>query len=256
MHRYGWLCVFVGICAYAQDPFEIVVFEYEPLPLGAYTYEAHMNYTLDGTKGFVGPVAPTQNQFHFTSEWTAGINDEVRFGVAVLSAAGPGIGPVYAGVRILPHFYAPRSWNLPLNLGFVAEFSLERPLFEENTRQLEFRGIVEKHIGRLQMDGNIVFERALHGPGTQDGWVLEPVGRIGWQAFRRFTTSVEYYGSVGNMDNFLPPGQQMHMLLPGGDWKISERVTWSFGVGLGVTDASSRVVLKSRLEFEFGRRHD
>jgi hypothetical protein len=56
-----------------------------------------------------------------------------------------------------------------MNLGFVAEFSFERPLFDQDTRQVELRGIIEKHVGRLQMDGNVVFERALHGPGARDG---------------------------------------------------------------------------------------
>ena len=37
--------------------------------------------------------------------------------------------------------------------------------------------------------------------------------------------------------------------------KIGERVTWSFGVGLGTTGTGSQVILKSRIEFEFGRKH-
>jgi hypothetical protein len=43
---------------------------------------------------------------------------------------------------------------------------------------------------------------------------------------------------------------------PGADWKIGERLTWSFGVGLGTTDTGSQVILKSRIEFEFGRKRD
>jgi hypothetical protein len=251
-----WLLLSIGVVAYAQDPFEIQVFEYESLPLGAYTYEAHLNYVLDGTRKFEGPVAPEQNQFHVSSEWTAGITDQIRFGLTVLTAVVPGLGAQYAGFRVLPHFYAPKSWGLPMNLGFVAEFSFERPLFDQDTRQVELRGILEKHVGRLQMDGNVVSERALHGRGTRDGWDLEPSGRLAWQAWRNLTPSVEYYGYMGPAGNFLPRGQQIHLFFPGADWKISERLTWSFGVGLGTTDAGSRVILKSRIEFEFGKNHD
>jgi hypothetical protein len=57
---------------FAQDPFEIQVFEYEPLPLGAYTCEAAKSD---------GPVAPEQDQFHASSEWTAGITDQIRAGL-------------------------------------------------------------------------------------------------------------------------------------------------------------------------------
>jgi hypothetical protein len=252
------LSVAVGVCApnvRAQDPFEIVIFEYEPLPLGAFTYEAHMNYVAEGPTAYSGSVAPLQGQFHLSSEVTAGLTDWMRMGLTELTAVVPGRGPEYAGFRVLPHFYAPRSWNLPLNLGFVAEFSFQRPLFFEDSRDLELRGIVEKHIGRLQMDSNFVFGHALHGPGTRDGWVFEPSGRIAWQVSPTFTPSVEYYSSLGPLHDFLPPQQQIHLLFPGADWKIGEHLTWSFGVGVGVTDATSRVILKSRFEFEFGRNH-
>jgi hypothetical protein len=236
-----WLLLGVGVLGYAQDPFEIQVFEYEPLPRGAYTYEAHINYV------------PLEEQLHFSSELTAGVTNQFRAGMAMLTAVVPGHGLEYAGFRILPHFYAPPSWNLPLNLGLVAEFSFERPLFDENTRQVELRLIVEKHIGRLQLDGNLVLGRALHGPGTREGWALEPSGRIGWQALPTFTPSVEYYSSLGGFDNFLPVQRQIHLLFLGSDWKIRDHLTWSFGIGFGVTDTSSRVILKSRFEFEFGR---
>src|SRR5579872_420043 len=130
------LLLSIGVAALAQDPFEIQVFEYEPLPLGAYTYEAHINYVLNGTTKYDGSVAPMQNQLHFSSEWTAGINDQIRAGVTLLTAEGPGIGVEYAGIRFLPHFYAPQSWGLPVNRGLVTEFSFERPRFNADTREL------------------------------------------------------------------------------------------------------------------------
>jgi hypothetical protein len=49
--------------ACAQDPFEIHVYEYDPMPLGSFTYEAHLNYILSGTTAFDGGVAPTRHQF-------------------------------------------------------------------------------------------------------------------------------------------------------------------------------------------------
>jgi hypothetical protein len=254
MSWHGWLLLSISVAAYAQDPFEIQVFEDEPLPPGAFTMEEHTNYVLDGSTKFEGTVAPMQDQFHFSSELTAGLTEEIRVGLTVLSATVPGLGAQYGGFRVLPHFYAPKSWGLPVNLGLVTEFSFERPLFDEDTRQVEIRTIVEKHVGRLQMDGNVVFDRALHGPGTRDGWGLEPSGRIAWQAWPALTPSIEYYGYLGPVGNFPPAGQQIHLIFPGADWKVSERLTWSFGVGLGVTGTGSQVILKSRFEFEFGRR--
>ena len=250
--------VLLFVCAAAlcaQDPFEIVIFEYEPLPLGAYTYETHLNYVLAGTKEPDGSVAPTQHQFHFSSEWTMGLTDQLRAGFVLLTAHRPGNSLEYAGFRLLPHFYAPRSWGLPVNLGLVAEFSFERPQYDENARTLELRGIVEKHIGRLQLDGNLAFARALRGPGMSNGWGLEPSGRIGWRLTRKLTPSVEYYGFLGPVSHLLPAGRQSQLILPGADWELKEHVKWSFGAGVGLTDVGSRFILKSRFEFEFGKEH-
>jgi hypothetical protein len=62
----------------AQDPFEMIVFEYDPLPFGAFIYETHLNYVVDGTKEYEGTVTPTQDQFHFSSEWPIGLTNPVR----------------------------------------------------------------------------------------------------------------------------------------------------------------------------------
>jgi hypothetical protein len=56
--------------------------------------------------------------------------------------------------------------------------------------------------------------------------------------------------------NFLPRAQQIHLLFPGADWKIGERLTWNFGVGFGATGSGSQVILKSRLEYDFGPKHN
>jgi hypothetical protein len=62
---------------------------------------------------------------------------------------------------------------------------------------------------------------------------------------RRELRAVESHG------NFFGP-----LAVNGADWKIGERLTWSFGVGLGATDTGNQVILKSRIEFEFGRKHN
>ena len=231
--------------ACAQDPFEIHVYEYEPMGRGVFTYEAHLNYGVKGTTQFEGTVAPMRHQLHFTSEVTAGLNDEFAVGVMLLSAVRPDHTIEYGGWRILPHFYAPRSWHLPVDVGLVTELSFQNTTFEENSRRVEIRPIIEKHIGRLQLTGNPVLERALHGPGVGQGWGFEPAGRVAWEASKVFTPSVEYYSSWR---------EKVHQFSPGGDLKLRDRLTWSFGVGLGATGHGSRLIAKSRFEWSFGRR--
>jgi hypothetical protein len=229
----------------AQDPFEIHVYEYEPLPLGTFTYEAHLNYVARGTVSYNGAVAPTQDQFHYSSEVTAGLTDNFRAAFVVLTARRPGSPLEYAGFRVLPHIYAPQRWRLPVNLGLVAEFSFAKAAYVDSPRQMELRPIIEKHIGRLQLDANPVFSHPMSGAAANPGWAFEPAGRVGWQASRTLTPSVEYYGS---------PREHLHAIVAGGDLRLSEHLTWSFGAGFGVTEAEHGITLKSHFEFEFGRR--
>ena len=241
--------------AQAQDPFEIHIYQYEKLEPGRFTLEQHLNYVAIGTKSFAGTVAPSNDQFHMTYEVTGGIADGISLGFMALSGERPGgSGLTYAGWRILPHFYAPESWHLPVDLGIVAEFSFQRTAFEENSRRVELRPIIEKNVGHWQLTANPVFERALNGPGVRDGWGFEPAGRIGYQGYHRFAPSLEYYGALGPTRNILPVREQLHQFYAGGDLKLRENLLWNLGVGVGTTSAGNRLVFKSRFEFEFGFR--
>ena len=191
-----------------------------------------------------------------TFELTAGVADYFSIGAMQLSAVRPGgFGLEYAGWRLLPHFYAPKSWRIPLDIGLVAEFSFQKTAFEENARRVEIRPILERQFGRLQIDFNPVFERALHGPGTRDGWNFEPATRIGYAATRRITPSLEYYNSAGPLREFLPLERQTHLFYPGADLKFGDHVLWSLGVGVAATAGGSQLIYKSRVEIEFGVKH-
>jgi hypothetical protein len=244
-----------AVLAHAQDPFEIHVYEYETLHPGQFTLETHFNYTGSGTKNYEGSVAPFQHQFHATVELTAGLTDHISIGFMELNAHRPDHSLQYAGWRVLPHFYVPEAWHWPVLVGLVTEFSFQNTTYEENSRRVEVRPILEKTFHKFQADFNPVFERALHGPGTQAGWNFEPAARIAYEATERFSPSLEYYSELGSLFDFLPLDQQVHQILPGGDVKLAKNLLWSFGLGIGMTPAGERLVYKSRFEFTFGRDH-
>ena len=58
----------------AQDPFEIHIYEYEPLTRGEYSLEAHLNYEAQGTASRDGTLLPTDRQTHLTLEPTFGFS--------------------------------------------------------------------------------------------------------------------------------------------------------------------------------------
>jgi hypothetical protein len=172
-----------------------------------------------------------------------------------LNAALPGAGFQYAGWRVLPHFYAPRSWGLPMELGLVVEFSFARPQFIAETAHVELRPILERRLKSFDFVFNPVFARALRGQHVSDGWSFEPALRAAYgdSDNTRVVPYVEWYSELGAVPSFAPVPRQVHQIFPGVDLKLAPHLTWSIAPGVSLTPIEPRLVFKSRLEFEFGR---
>jgi len=222
------------------------------MELGEFTAESHTNFVQHGTREFDGPIAPTQGQFHATNELTAGLTDYASLGLMQLNAKLAG-GPLQAaGWRLVPHFYVPRSWRWPVNVGLVTEFSFTKAAYEGSARRVEIVPILERSFGRIKVDLNPAFGRALSGPPVSR-WEFEPAARIGYQGSHRFTPSLEYYGDWGPVSARLPLAKQVHEFLPGGDFRLGDNLLWSLGIGVGTGPQGNLLVYKSRIEFSFRR---
>lgn len=228
--RTACLLLLAACRALAQDPFEIHVYEYEPMTRGQYSLEAHLTL-VDGSAT------------HLTFEPTLGISENFAVGWMFLNAWDPGSNPQFAGWRVLPHFYAPESWHLPFRLGFVSEFSFEKARYEEDTRRVELRPILDREFEHWQIVFNPVFERALHGPGIDHGWSFEPALLLRWKR-KAFSPSLEYYGEVQS---------HVHQLFAGGDWQVNPHFLINSGLGFDLNSHGPGIVLKSRFEWHFGK---
>jgi hypothetical protein len=82
----------------AQDPFEIHTYEYDPIRLGQYSLEAHLNMNAQGTTGRDGPLLPTEHQVHLTLEPTVGLSENFAIGFMFLNAWA---ARIFAAVRRL-----------------------------------------------------------------------------------------------------------------------------------------------------------
>ena len=200
---------------------------------------------VQGSSASSGTLLPTRHQTHFTLEPTIGLSENFAVGFMFLNAWERGYSPQFAGWRVLPHFYAPESWKLPFRVGFVSEFSFQNRRYEENTRRVELRPILDREFEHWQVVFNPVVERALHGPGTRRGWNFEPAVLVRWKR-ERFSPSVEYYGSSGDQ-----VGQRIHQVFLGGDWEVAEKFKINWGVGFDGGTGGPGVVLKSRFEWNW-----
>lgn len=247
------LLVLLGGCAPtlpAQDPFEIHIYEYEPLTRGQYSLEAHLNTDIQGTREPDGTLLPTHGQTHLTLEPSFGLTPNFALGFMFLNSREPGYAPEFAGWRVLPHIYAPESWRLAVRLGFVAEFSFQKTRYQENTRRVELRPIVDKEFERWRVVFNPVVERATRGPGTRHGWNFEPALLLRRKR-EGFSPSLEYYGGIGSI-NRRPHGQpQVHQLFCGGDWELGPVFHVNLGAGFDLGSRGPGLVLKSRFEWDW-----
>jgi hypothetical protein len=106
-----------------------------------------------------GPLLPTKHQVHLTLEPTLGLFDNFAL--------------VRRLARSAAHVCA-RVMAVAIRLGFVAEFSFEKTAYKENSRRVELRSILDREFTHWQLVLNPVFERVLHGPGTERGSNFEP----------------------------------------------------------------------------------
>lgn len=252
--RLRFILPFIAIMASpaaAQDPFEIQVYEYVTTPKGRWNLETHLNYTARGTMVHEGRVAPSEGQSHLTFELTRGITELFELAGYVVLARREGHSPDFVGWRIRPRIRAPERWNLPVGLSLSTEVAFPRDLYEEADVTLEVRPIIERQFGRLLVDLNPVIGRSLKGPGSGDGWDFEPGARVGLTVSRIVDLSVEYYGSLGPVSEWLPAEEQVHQFFGGGDLQVAPNVVMNLGFGFGVTDAGNRRVLKARLGWMF-----
>ena len=199
-------------------------------------------------------MSPTNDQLHMTYELTGGITDQISLGFMQLNGVIPGAGFQYGGWRVLPHFYAPESWGLPVDLGLVVECSFARPQFESDTVHVEIRPIIEKKLGDWQIDLNPVVTRVVRG-AVLEGWVLEPAARVAYgDEDKRLRPYMEWYSELGTLPGLASWGRQVHLIYPGVDLKVAKDLVWSVGIGAGLTPQEPRLVIKSHLEFTFGRK--
>ena len=204
--------------------------------------KAHFNTEPQGTAARNGTLLPTLNQTHLTLEPTIGVPPNFAVGFMFLSAGNRVTHPSSRDGACCRTFTPPSPGACSFRLGFVSEFSFQNERYEENTRRVELRPILDREFSRWQIVFNPVFERALHGPGTEHGWNFEPAALLRWRR-KNFSPSLEYYGEIESVN--VPPRAQpeVHQLFVGGDWDARPGFSINLGAGfdLGAAGPGDRL---------------
>lgn len=144
----------------------------------------------------------------------------------------------------------------PFDIGWVTE--LEAPLTNGAPWELRAGPLLQATVGRLQLNGNAMFERVL---GGADGDSVAQVTNIGYQWQTRFRAGgtfdfgIQGFGEMGKWDQWGKTTEQNHRMGPAVFGKLAlgeyQAIKYNAAWLAGVTDAAPNTTLRMQIEYEF-----
>ena len=244
-------CLLLALSLKAQDNYEIQVYGSELVAPHNTMVELHSNFTFQGSKTEFEGMLPTNHQLHETIEITHGFTDWFETGFYIFTCAQNGLGLDWVGDHIRPRVAIPKKWNWPVGLSLSQEIGYQRRQFSADTWTYELRPIIDKQIGRWYLDFNPVFDRSLHGPSVNQGFVFSPDVKISYDFTKKISGGLEYYGSLGPATDLFPIQLQQQQIFPAIDLNVSPKWEINFGVGVGVTRSTDHLIAKMILGYRF-----
>ena len=234
----------------AQDNYEIQVYGSQTQAKNSTIFELHSNFTFQGEKNLVKGVRPSYHALHETVEITHGISDIFELGFYLFSNYTADYGYKVFGTHIRPRVMAPISWHLPVGLSLSAEIGYQSLQYSPDSWNIEIRPIIDKQWDKLYLSFNPTFGISLKGVDNNSTPVFEPNIKASYAFFKKASLGLEYYGSLGTINNFDKINDQSHALFAVFD--LAGNANWELnaGPGWGLTQATDGFVFKVLL----GRR--
>ena len=246
------LFLFSSVQAISQDNYEIQVYGAPTQEKNTTILELHSNFTINGQKNIVDGVRPSNHALHETLEITHGFTDNFEIGFYLFTNYTSPYGYQFVGTHIRPRITAPENWKLPFGLSLSAEIGYQRQEYSADTWDAEIRPIIDKQFGKLYTCFNPAFGISLKGVSNNSTPVFEPNIKIDYQFLKHGSFGVEYYGSMGYINQFYTNADQNNALFFTYDMEGNDKWEFNIGAGFGLTPATDGFVLKTIL----GRRID
>jgi hypothetical protein len=252
--RFSNLLFLLSAClaaGYAQNNYEIQVYGSDLVAPDVTMVELHSNFTVSGFKTTIDGVLPDNHAEHETVEITHGFNEWFETGFYIFTSIQPDGGWYYVGSHIRPRFAVPEKYHLPVGISISNEIGWQRPSFSADTWTWEIRPIVDKKTGRFYWAFNPSFDKSFRGISHSRGYEFSPNVKWSYDVTRKIALGVEYYGSYGPVTGFDPLRDQFQQIIPAVDIDFAKKWEFNFGVGVGVTQATERLLIKAILGYRF-----
>jgi len=234
--------------AFALNYFELEVYPYQTAAKGELEIENSTAYTDRGTNE-IGVVNNNDGLLRTSAELTYGITNKLEMSAYTDGSHSQGGGWQRDGQRYHARMRFFEKGELPVDLGAYVE--LEQPRHDVDQREVEFRGIAEKDIGRWTYDFNPIFEKVLKGANVDAGWDLQYAAAAIYRMNERYHPRLDFFGDFGPLSHFSPASAQRHLISPALDVRFTPTFHILTGVAFGVTRASEQRLVRVQIEKEF-----
>ena len=235
----------------AQDNYEIQVYGSPTVEPHHTMVELHSNFTAEGFKTPVDGVAPDNHAEHETIEITHGFNSWFETGFYIFTSARSGDGWDWVGDHIRPRVRVPDGWHWPVGVSISNEIGYQRRKFSPDTWTWEIRPIIDKQMGRWYWAFNPAFDKSFHGLSVHKGFQFSPNFKFSYNFTPKIAGGLEYYGALGPVTGFDPLAEQEQQIFPAIDLNLAPQWEINFGVGVGMTRSTDRLILKCILGYRF-----
>lgn len=143
----------------------------------------------------------------------------------------------------------------PVELGLITE--IEAPISESGPWELKLGPLLQTEFGKLQLNGNLLFERKF----SSDGSGVQYAAEIGyqWQIKYRLQTTFEFgaqgFGEMGEWDKWSAKEEQIHRAGPAifGKFPLGNRQAIKYNAAwlIGTSTAAPDHTFRMQAEYEF-----
>lgn len=236
---------------HAQANYEIQVYGSDTVAPGRTMVELHSNFTFEGFKTSEEGVLPDEHQLHETVEITQGWTDWFETGFYIFTSYGPHQGYKWVGDHIRPRIRVPDKWHWPVGVSLSTEIGYQRPIFDADTWTWEIRPIVDKEWKSWYVAVDPAVEITLRGPDSKQAPGFSPSFKVAYSVTRKLSAGIEYYASLGPINQFSPLAQQQHQIVPAIDYDFGPNWEFNLGVVCGLTPGTEPLLVKMIIGHRF-----
>jgi len=245
----GAALVLISRVSWALDPFEIQVYDATANAAGEAGLELHLNRVVSGSLAAAAPELPPNHQSHATLEPSFGVLPWWELGAYFQTTLRADGVFDYSGVKLRSKFVTPEGSYPHLRYGVNMELSLLPQRYDAGQWGAEVRPIIAWEDSSWLFAANPILSFGLKSLG--EGPEFEPAVEAKLKLLGVIGVGFEYYAAFGRLAAPLRRDAQGQYLYECIDWLSISAVEINFGVGEGLTRASSDFTVKLILGYSW-----